>query len=54
MDTKETIEKVLKLLETVDFNTRDKAILNSNSKKVHKAYELLFNLNKKLQGVYNG
>ena len=48
METKETIEQVLKLLEAVDFNTRNKAIENSNSSKVHKAYEMLFELNKKL------
>jgi hypothetical protein len=48
MDTKETIEKVLKLLETVDFNARYRAIQNSNSKKVHEAYELLFELRNKL------
>lgn len=48
METKETIEQVLKLLETVDFNSRDTAIKNSNSKKVHKAYEMLFELNKNL------
>ncbi len=48
MDIKETIEQVLKLLETIDFNTMNKAIQNSNSKKVHKAYEILFSLNKNL------
>lgn len=48
METKETIEQVLKLLETVDFNSRDTAIKNSNSKKVHKAYEMLFELKNKL------
>lgn len=48
MNAKETIEQVLKLLETVDFNSRDTAIKNNNSKKVHKAYEMLFELNKKL------
>lgn len=48
MNAKETIEQVLKLLEAVDFNSRDTAIKNSNSKKVHKAYEMLFELNKKL------
>lgn len=48
MDTKETIEQVLKLLEAVDFNTMNKAIQNSNSRKVHKAYEMLFELNKNL------
>lgn len=48
MDTKETIEEVLKLLATVDFNSRDTAIKNSNSKKVHEAYELLFELRNKL------
>ncbi|MCR5145954.1 MAG: hypothetical protein K6B70_01190 [Clostridia bacterium] len=48
MNAKETIEQVLRLLETVDFNTTTKAILNSNSKKVHKAYEMLFELNKRL------
>lgn len=48
MNTKEIIEEVLKLLATVDFNSRDRAILNSNSRKVHKAYEKLFELNKRL------
>lgn len=48
MDTKETIEEVLKLLATVDFNSRDTAIKNSNSRKVHQAYEKLFELNKRL------
>ena len=48
MNTKETIEQVLKLLETVDFNSKDRAILNSNSKKVHKAYDILFDLKNKL------
>ena len=48
MNAKETIEQVLKLLETVDFNSRDTAIKNSNSKKVHKAYDILFDLNNKL------
>lgn len=48
MNAKETIEQVLKLLETVDFNSRDTAIKNSNSRKVHQAYEKLFELNKRL------
>ena len=48
MNTKETIEQALKLLETVDFNSRDTAIKNSNSKKVHKAYDILFDLKNKL------
>lgn len=48
MDTKEIIEEVLKLLATVDFNSRDTAKKNSNSRKVHKAYEKLFELNKRL------
>lgn len=48
MNTKETIERVMKILEAVDYSSKDKAIQNSNAKKVHNAYEMLFELNKRL------
>lgn len=47
-EIKQEIIKAMRLLETVDFNSRDTAIKNSNSRKVHQAYEKLFELNKRL------
>ena len=44
MNAKETIEQVLKLLETVDCFSNNKAVKTKNGEKVRKAYELLFNL----------
>jgi len=47
MDTKEVrekIDKIIDLLSTVDFSTMNKGIMNSNSKKVHKAYDILFDV----------
>lgn len=48
MNAKETktIEQVLKLLETVDCFSNNKAVKTKNGEKVRKAYELLFNLKK--------
>jgi hypothetical protein len=51
-DIKKTIEKALSYLETVDCNTLNRAIMTSNSKKVHKAYDLLFELKNKILGGY--
>ena len=42
------IEKALSYLETVDCNTLNRAIMTSNSKKVHKAYNLLFELKNRI------
>lgn len=52
-DIKKTIEKALSYLETVDCNTLNRAIMTSNSKKVHKAYDLLFDLKNKILGGTN-
>lgn len=51
-DIKKTIEKALSYLETVDCNTLNRAIMTNNSKKVHKAYDLLFDLKNKILGGY--
>ena len=48
MNTKETIKQVMKILEAVDYSSKDKATQTANSKKVHKAYEILYELNKRL------
>ncbi|MBR2744932.1 MAG: hypothetical protein IKE01_06550 [Clostridia bacterium] len=45
---KRLIENALKELETVDCESNTKQIHTTNSKKVHKAYDILFNLNQKL------
>lgn len=45
MNTKELegkIDKALNYLATVDFDSNDHRILNSNRDKVHKAYDTLF------------
>ena len=42
------IEKALSYLETVDCNTLNRAIMTNNSKKVHKAYDLLFELKNRI------
>ena len=47
------IEKALSYLETVDCNTLNRAIMTNNSKKVHKAYDLLFDLKNKILGGTN-
>lgn len=46
METKETINEVIKLLETVDCNSDNRGIKTKNGQKVRKAYDLLFNLKK--------
>ena len=38
----EKINKALNYLATVDFDSNDHRILNSNREKVHKAYDTLF------------
>lgn len=38
----ENINKALDYLATVDFDSNDHRILNSNREKVHKAYDTLF------------
>lgn len=51
MDTKDIINEISKALyqlESVDFMAKGKAIQNSNAKKVHKAYDILYNLKNKL------
>lgn len=42
------IENALKELESVDYESNVKKIQNSNNKKVHKAYDILFNIKNKL------
>ena len=45
---KRLIENALKELESVDYVNKTKQIQNANNKKVHKAYDFLFDLNTKL------
>lgn len=41
-ELEEKIDKALNYLATVDFDSNDHRILNSNRDKVHKAYDTLF------------
>jgi len=41
-ELQEKINKALNYLATVDFDSNDHRILNSNRDKVHKAYDTLF------------
>lgn len=45
---KRLVENALKELETVNFMTNTRQIQTTNSKKVHNAYNILFDLNSKL------
>ena len=48
-EIKQEIIKAMRLLETVDCFSNNKAVQTKNGEKVRKAYELLFNLkNKKI------
>ena len=42
------LEEAMKQLETVDCNTLNRVIMTNNSKKVHKAYDLLFDLKNRI------
>ena len=45
---KRLIENALKELETVDYVSNTKQIHTTNAKKVHKAYDILFDIKNKL------
>lgn len=45
-EIKQEIIKAMRLLETVDCSSNNKAVQTKNGEKVRKAYELLFNLKK--------
>lgn len=45
-EIKQEIIKAMRLLETVDYFSNNKAVQTKNGEKVRKAYELLFNLKK--------
>lgn len=47
-EVKKEIIKALCNLSNVDCNTLNRAIMTSNSKKVHKAYDLLFDLKNRI------
>lgn len=46
---KKTIENVLKELESIDYIAKTRQIFLSNNKKVHNAYDILFDLKQKLE-----
>lgn len=43
-EIEEKVNKALNLLATVDFYSKDYRTLNSNQEKIHKAYNLLFDI----------
>lgn len=43
-EIEEKVNKALNLLTTVDFYSKEHRILNSNQEKIHKAYNLLFDI----------
>lgn len=45
---KRLIENALKELESIDYESRAKQTQVNNNNKVHKAYDILFDLNQKL------
>ena len=45
---KRLIENALKELESIDYESNVKQIQNLNNKKVHKAYDILFDIKNKL------
>ena len=50
---KRLIENALKELESVDYTSKVKQIQNANNKKVQGAYNILFDLNRKLKEENN-
>lgn len=50
---KRLIENALKELESVDYTSKVKQIQNANNKKVQGAYNILFDLNKRLKEENN-
>ena len=50
---KKTIQNALKELESVDYTSNIKQIQNTNNKKVQGAYNILFDLNRKLKEENN-
>ena len=50
---KRLIENALKELESVDYVNKTKQIQNANNKKVQGAYNILFDLNRKLKEENN-
>lgn len=50
---KKLVENAIKELESIDYTTRATQTMTLNNKKVHKAYNILFDLNQKLGGEEN-
>jgi len=50
---KRLIQNALKELESVDYTSNIKQIQNANNKKVQRAYNILFDLNRKLKEENN-
>ncbi|MBQ3408927.1 MAG: hypothetical protein IJH12_06975 [Clostridia bacterium] len=50
---KKSIQNALKELESVDYTSNIKQIQNTNNKKVQGAYNILFDLNRKLKEENN-
>ena len=46
---KKLVENAIKELESIDYTTRATQTMTLNNKKVHKAYNILFDLNQKLE-----
>ncbi len=49
---KKLVENAIKELESIDYTTRATQTRTLNNKKVHKAYNILFDLNQKLEEEY--
>ena len=47
-DIKKEIEEAMRELETVTCITLNRAVQTASNKKVHRAYDILFELNKRL------
>lgn len=50
---KKLVENALSELESVDYTSNIKQIQNANNKKVQRAYNILFDLNRKLKEENN-